>query len=223
MAPLLCVRNIAVKDRREPLTLELEPGGQTLCITADEQELRHLLHLCCGMALPSHDQVLLDGIDTAALSRQQLLGLRRGFGIVTATGGLIANLKLWENITLPCLYRQGSITPEDEQQAMELLIAFGYTGNLLALPGHLSLFERRMAAFVRAAISRPRLMLYAGCFDNLTTAHCRLLLQQARQLHENIPGLASLYLTTSSTALETLHPDCILDLQHRSTTPERSP
>lgn len=222
MAPLICLQTIALENQPELLQLELAAGMQALCITSGDQELRRLLQLCCGMVLPTQGQVLLDGVDTADLSRLQLLDQRRSIGIVTATGGLIANLKLWENITLPLLYHHGTLLQKTEQHALDLLTAFGYTGNLLTLPGHLSSFERRMAAFIRAAISSPRLMVYAGCFDNLTADQRGLLFRQSQQLHQENPELASLYLTTSSTALQELQPDVSINLRHHATTPARS-
>jgi len=189
---------------------------------ADDQQLTQLLRLCTGMTLPDNGQILLEGSDTVTLSRQQLLQLRQQIGIVDISGGLIANLKLWENITLPICYRQGSVSEQAEQQALALLGNFGYRGNLLALPGHLSVFERRMAAFIRAAIATPRLMLYAGCFDNLTNDQRRLLFDQAQLLHRSIPGVASLYLTSSSKALNELQPDASYDLKSHTQPVARS-
>lgn len=201
-------------DSRSPaLSLALTPGMQARIIAADDQQLSHLLKLCTGTTVPDSGQILLDGSETGALSRQQLLHVRQKIGIVSASGGLIANLKLWENITLPCSYHHGQVSAEAEQQAQELLSAFGYHGNLLALPGHLTTFERRVAAFVRAAIAAPRLMLYAGCFDNLTNDQHRLLLEQAQLLRRSMPEMSALYLTTSSTALNELQPDVAYDLK----------
>jgi len=222
MASLLCIQNLILDNRSPALSLELAPGQQVRCIVADDQQLTQLFRLCTGMELPENGKILLDGNDIAQLSRQQLLRLRQQIGIVSASGGLIANLKLWENITLPICYRQGSVTEQAEQQALALLDGFGYCGNLLALPGHLSAFERRMAAFIRAAIAAPRLMLYAGCFDNLTNDQRRLLFDQALLLHRSVPGLASLFLTTSSKALNELQPDCSYDLKSNTQPVARS-
>ena len=222
MASLLCIRDLILDNRSPALSLVLEAGQQVRCIMADDQQLTQLLRLCTGMALPDSGQILLEGSDTVTLSRQQLLLLRQQIGIVDISGGMIANLKLWENITLPICYRQGSVSEQAEQQALALLDGFGYRGNLLALPGHLSVFERRMAAFIRAAIATPRLMLYAGCFDNLTNDQRRLLFDQAQLLHRSIPGVASLYLTSSSKALNELQPDASYDLKSHTQPVARS-
>jgi len=222
MASLLCIQDLILDSRSPALTLTLEAGQQVRCIVADDQQLSQLLRLCTGMTLPGTGTILLDGNDTTQLSRQQLLRLRQQIGIVGTSGGLIANLKLWENITLPLCYRQGNVTDQTEQQALALLNDFGYRGNLLALPGHLSGFERRMAAFIRAAIAAPRLMLYAGCFDNLTSDQRRLLFDQAQLLHRLNPGLASLFLTTSSKALHELQPDHSYDLKSNTQPVARS-
>jgi len=222
MASLLCIQDLILDNHSPALSLDLAPGMQARCIVADDQQLTQLLKICTGMELPENGKILLDGNDITQLSRQQLLALRQQIGIVSASGGLIANLKLWENITLPICYRQGSVSEQTEQQALALLDSFGYRGNLLALPGHLSVFERRMAAFIRAAIAAPRLMLYAGCFDNLTGDQRRLLFDQAQLLHRSTPGLAALYLTTSSKALNELQPDTSYDLKSNTQPVARS-
>lgn len=219
MVPVICIRDLMLEGQQHPFNLELLPGMQILCVTADDRQRHHLLQLCTGITLPLEGKVLLDGVDTASLSRHQLLKKRRQFGIVTASGGLIANLKLWENIVLPFHYGHQPVTPEVEQQALTLLDTFGYRGSLMALPGHLSGFERRAAAFTRAAITTPRIMLYAGCFDNLNTAQSALLCEQAQLLHRSIPGLTTLYLT-SSTPPQGLHPDACYDLKRHVTPPE---
>jgi phospholipid/cholesterol/gamma-HCH transport system ATP-binding protein len=212
MPSLLCIQDLALDDHSAALSLDLAPGVQARCIMADDQQLSRLLRLCTGVVLPHSGRILLDGNDTGALSRQQLLEGRRQIGIVGAAAGLISNLKLWENITLPLCYRDDNVSEQAEQLALTLLDSFGYRGNLLALPGHLSAFERRMAAFIRAAIATPRLMLYAGCFDNLSGDQRRLLLDQAQLLHRNIPEMSVLYLTTSSKALAELQVDISCDL-----------
>ena len=217
MASLLSMHTLILDDQSAPLSLELMPGMQALCRTSDDQQTLRLLQLFTGLLIPDQGQVLLDGIATSSLSRQQLLKLRCQFGIITPSGGLIANLKLWENIMLPLSYCRGGVTEAAEQQAEELLRSFGYNGNLLALPGHLSVFERRIAAFVRAAITRPRMMLYAGCFETLTPGQRQLLLNQAQLLHQTIPGLVSLYLTSSSSALKELQPDITCNLKLNAT------
>jgi len=219
---LICVRNLVLEGQAEPINLELTPGMQVLCIASDELEIRRLVHLFTGFTLPVQGDVLLNDVATSSLSRNQLLEQRRSFGIVTASGGLVANLKLWENITLPLHYSRGQVSPEAEQQALALLAAFGYHRNLLALPGHLSTFERRMAAFIRAAITAPSVMLYAGCFDNLTVEQRQLLLEQAQRLQQTVSGLASLYLTASSTVLSELQPDLSFNLKHHASYPTRS-
>jgi predicted ABC-type transport system involved in lysophospholipase L1 biosynthesis ATPase subunit len=95
--------------------------------------------------------------------------------IVAARGGLIGNLKVWENLVLPIAYRGEARLDELEARAerlfRELGILRGRFAELCALlPDRLSEFERRLAAFVRAMLAEPEIMVYEGLFDGLTRA-----------------------------------------------------
>ena len=107
----------------------------------------------------------------------------------------------------------GAVMPETTDNIMRYLNAFNFAGNLMALPGHLSIFDRRMAAFIRAAIKIPQLMIYAGCFDTLSSDQRWLLFNQAQELQSALPDLASVYITSSINALEDLQPDLRINLR----------
>jgi len=110
-----------------------------------------------------------------ALKIQLLRKLREAapVAIVAARGGLIGNLKVWENLVLPIAYRGearlGELEARAEQLFRELGVLRGRFAELCALlPDRLSEFERRLAAFVRAMLAEPEIMVYDGLFDGLT-------------------------------------------------------
>lgn len=210
---LLALHNVSHHGLFEQFSLEFEPGMQVLFTTSDDQETRTVLQLLTGLQLPDQGRVTLFAADTATLSRSELLELRRALGVVTANGGLISNLKLWENIVLPQQFRSGAIAEETAATISRYFEFFGYSGSLMVLPGHLTAFERRMAAFIRAVITTPELMIYAGCFDTLTSDQRWLLLQQTQQYHQHRPSQLSIYISASTTALEDLHPDLHFNLR----------
>ena len=205
-----------------PLNISLDRGMQIHFIAAGEYDTRSMMQLFTGSKLPEHGKIMLFENDTATFSRQQMLDARKHIGIITHTGNLISNLKLWENITLPTMFRLGMVPEQSVKQALQILDDFGYKGNLMSLPGHLSVFELRMASFIRAAISLPKIMLYAGCFDNLSAEENSLFLQQAIKLQANSPEQVSIYITSGNTALEELKPDLTISLQKDTGRPKRS-
>lgn len=205
----------------EGIDLTLKPGMTALFMTSDDQESKNLLDMFTGTSLPEKGKVLLDGLDTSIMNRQQIHSIRKRIALVTGTGGLVANLKMWENIMLPLLYHNDGITAADEQKALSLLDSIGFKGNLMSLPGHLSLFERRVASFVRAAIKEPELMIYSGCFDNLSSTQRHILMEQANGMQSLNPRQASLFITSYSHPLDELSPDKVFNLRKNNTLSKR--
>src|SRR5260221_1578028 len=93
-------------------------------------------------------------------------------GVVAGDGGLIGNLKVWENLVLPVAYRGGAPLGELEARAAALFREFGilrarFAELCAALPERLTAFERRLAGFVRAMLAEPEIMVYDALFDGL--------------------------------------------------------
>ncbi len=105
---------------------------------------------------------------------EQLVGTGLA-AIVPADGGLIGNLKVWENLVLPAAYH-GDSAPryaELEERAASLFAQFGVAGESFealctTLPDHLDRFDKRLCAFVRAVLTEPRIMVYDSMFDGLS-------------------------------------------------------
>ncbi len=214
MPLLLELRDLTVSGVVSHLNLSLEQGQIALFKTAGEQETKQLLKAVIGESIPESGSVLIDEQPLYDLDRDQLFRIRRTVATVTAQAGLISNLKVWENITLPLLYHHGRVSDEASELALQLLEKLGYKGNIWALPGHLSYAERIMTAFVRAVVSSPRLMVYAECVDDLPSQQRELLISQALALQDKPDAPAALFITTGDPKLSLLEPDIICDLRH---------
>ncbi len=206
--------DLSLEGLPQGLNLELEAGMTALFTTAGEHDIPLLTGILTGEQLPLQGSVQFNGVALAELSRSRLHLLRRSTGVVQVNGGLISNLKLWENITLPLLFHNGSVPEESRVMIHDYLERFGLGNKLWTLPGHLSQFERKAVGFIRAAIIKPRFMFYAGCFDNLPSWEKKLLLEQAVLLHRQTPGMISLFITSGATPLEQLEPDLHCNLRH---------
>ena len=95
--------------------------------------------------------------------------------VVAGGGGFVANLKVWENLALPASYFGKASLAELEAHAERLFREFGIARERFAelcalLPDRLSTFERRLAAFVRAMLVEPEIMIYDGLFEGLARA-----------------------------------------------------
>ena len=216
MDPLLSLDKVGAEGISQELSLNIAPGASCLFLTSGESESRALMLMMTGQALPEHGRLSILGYDTAGLNHDDLMQLRLSIGVVTGAGGLISNLKLWENITLPLRYHRLEETEEAEKCSLEILARFGLDDRLMELPGHLSTFERRVVSFARAAAISPKIMMYCGCFDNLPARQRELFLESAVELHQRKNGIASIFITSSTTALENLKPDISCNLKHKA-------
>lgn len=214
MPSLLELRNLTISGIVSNLNLSLSKGQVALCRTNGEQETKQLLRTVIGESIPESGSVEIDGQPLYQLDRDQLFKIRKEVATVTAQAGLISNLKVWENITLPLLYHHGSIPEGAAEKALQLLEKLGYKGNIWALPGHLSYAERIMVAFARAALSSPRLMVYAECLDDLPRQHREVLLGQTIALQDQPDAPAALFIITGDIQLPLLVPDITCDLRY---------
>ena len=79
----------------------------------------------------------------------------RHIGVVLQTGGLIASLPVWENVTLP----QALLGEVDASWCEALLRALDLGGLEARLPSQLSIGQRQRVAIARALSHRPALVL----------------------------------------------------------------
>jgi ABC-type transporter Mla maintaining outer membrane lipid asymmetry ATPase subunit MlaF len=129
--------------------------------------------------------------------------------IVPGDGGLIGNLKVWENLVLPAAYHGTPQYRELEERAARLFAESGVSGErfeqlCMMLPDHLSRFERRLCAFVRAMLTEPRIMVYDSLFDGLSREDTAKVLAFDRAFHGRFPLGTSLHLTADLPTLPDL-------------------
>ncbi len=103
-------------------------------------------------------RLVLFGADVGALGAAERAALMRRVGYVPASGGLMSSLNAWENISLPLAYHAPRKLPGALREVRALLQELG--ADLLAkLPEHMTLYERRLAAYVRALLDDPELLV----------------------------------------------------------------
>jgi predicted ABC-type transport system involved in lysophospholipase L1 biosynthesis ATPase subunit len=137
------------------------------------------------------------------------LGEAAPLAIVGARGGLIGNLKVWENLVLPIAYRGEARLDELETRAEKLFHELGVLRERFAalcalLPDRLSEFERRLAAFVRAMLAAPQIMVYDGLFDGLTRAEIEKAASFDRLFRLHFPRGTAIYVDAEDPMLPAL-------------------
>lgn len=200
------------------LNLRLEPGESAQIVVASGELKNELRALLLGWETPRQGSVRLFGEALAALTEDAQLALYRRVGVVPENGGLISNLKTWENILLPADYHQGRTAEAVETEVAELFRHFGYTDEAIEslmgrLPDGLSLIEKRLAALARARLMNPDILIYDYLFAGLPRETTGLLLELTRAYHGQKRGRISLYLLPDDALNARLKTDRTLTLQ----------
>lgn len=207
MTAAISFREVSAGNLFEGLTFEIEAGTSALVVTSGEVEGAALLRLITGLDRPLRGSVQISGQPVEDMAPPQLYQLRQQIGVIPANGGMISNLKLWENITLPLHFTTGNIPPGTDDYVTNCFKKLGISFNLMALPAHLSPHERRVAAFIRASLCQPRIMVYNYCFENISAAARSGFFAATSAFHSAAPERTSLYLVSSADIARNLPAD----------------
>jgi lipoprotein-releasing system ATP-binding protein len=137
----------------------------------------------------------LQGQEMSELSDDGLTLLRRqSLGFVFQFHHLLPAFTALENVTLPALMAQGTVTAQDKARATELLKAVGLADALHKKPSELSGGMQQRVAIARALVHRPPLVLADEPTGNLDTQSSQEVFELLRQIHES-QGTAFLIVT----------------------------
>ena len=106
-------------------------------------------------------RLVLLGVDVDGLPPAARAALRDRIGFLPADGGLISNLNAWENVVLPIGFHRPDRMRAVAAQVNELLRTLGADPHALLakLPEKMSLYEKKLTAYVRIMLESPDLML----------------------------------------------------------------
>jgi ABC-type lipoprotein export system ATPase subunit len=124
------------------------------------------------------------------LGEAERSALRARVGFVPAHGGLISNLNAWENISLPVGYHAPARLPRVPAQVQALLEELGGTDRevLAKLPEHMTLYEKRLAAYIRALLEEPPLLIVENLAAGLGPTKRKRAARFAEAYHARCPG-----------------------------------
>ena len=130
------------------------------------------------------------GADVEQLREPERRALAGKVGFVPADGGLISSLNGWENITLPVAYHSPARLPQLFDEVQELLEDLGGVDEhlLRKLPEDMTLYEKRLCAYVRALLEKPALLLVESVAAGLGPTKRRRAARFADAYHARCPG-----------------------------------
>ena len=119
-----------------------------------------LLNILGALDTPTSGQVLIDGIDSATLTSDQLASLRGSkIGFVFQFHHLLEEFTCLENALMPVSIQKGAPEKDDIAYAKKLLTRVGLESQLNKRANQMSGGQQQRNAIVRALCNKPKLVL----------------------------------------------------------------
>lgn len=192
--------NQVVLDKDNTLSFSVAEG-ETCVLKVPSQEAKlTLIDLALGEVAPLKGEILLSGM-LLEMSKPGIIGW------VPATGGLISNLKTWENVTLPLWYHSMIQNAATKQTVTRWLLELQFDqqewGKFMASPiARLSQWERKMAGLLRGLVLAPKLLIVdAGLFDEVDAASIKVWVAVLEKFVQENNERAVLVMANTSTVL----------------------
>lgn len=199
MTALLRFDNVAV-DIERAVSFSVEAGDKLLLEVGSEETKSAVIDMALGELIPADGQILLLG--------QPLAESRPGsIGYIPAEGGLISNLKVWENVTLPLWYhgsRQLMSTEESVARWLrELNLDEQEWEKFMASPAaRIKPWKRKLAGLLRGFVQAPQLLVIdANLFDEVDEATSRNWITALEKFVGDAEGRAVLVIANKPTIL----------------------
>ena len=163
MSELLRLHGVAVfTEGHESLSgvdLVVAEGVCTVIMGPSGSGKSTLLKVAAGLIPPDRGTVTLHGDDFDSLGERRLLEFRRTNGFVFQDGALWENTTIFDNLALPLRVHFPELGAERiRTRVLELLERGGLADSAALRPAQLSGGERKIASFLRAAVTEPRVV-----------------------------------------------------------------
>lgn len=197
---------------------DVAPGQIARFMCAVQEQREQCWTLLTGSQPPRRGRVRVAGQDLYALRGPERLALFQRVGVVPHDGGLISNLKVWENIVLPVWYHRGTDAAQVETSVVAVFRQFGLgndsiRGLMQRLPDQLSAVERRWVAAARAMLMEPDIMIFDAPFTGVEREAAARLLRWTVEFHRARAERVSVFLLPDEPISERVPADVTIALE----------
>jgi len=154
-----------------------------------------LLNILGALDVPTSGTVLINGVDISTLNDDALANLRNAdVGFIFQFHFLLDEFTCLENVLLPLIIRQGSVTEAEYARAVRLLQRVGLGHRLAHHPDAMSGGEQQRCAIVRALATAPQVVLADEPTGNLDSRSSQEVFTLMREMNREM-GVAFVMVT----------------------------
>jgi phospholipid/cholesterol/gamma-HCH transport system ATP-binding protein len=152
---------------RGALNIEVQKGSWAIYFKAQD-EADEFFEMLLGFKKPLSGKLILMNKELNTISKEELFALRKRIGIVFPGGGLISNLRAWENMSLPALYHRVDSFEIIKEKGLKLLEELGFKKPPLTRISELTIFERVLIGLGRVFLLMPDIIIFHRIFEGLS-------------------------------------------------------
>lgn len=167
------------------VNLEIAPHSFSSIIGASGSGKSTLLNIVGTLDRPTTGEVLIGGVRTDGMTKNQLAELRNEtIGFVFQFHYLLPEFTAYENVVMPWLIRHGKVTPEIKKRATELMDLMGLSKVAHNRATKMSGGQQQRAAIARALINSPKIVLADEPTGNLDSESTETVYGILRDINE---------------------------------------
>lgn len=165
------------------INLTIEKGEFVAIMGPSGSGKSTLLNMIGMLDTSTSGEIIIDGIDTSAMSEKQRAEFRlKKIGFIFQFFSLLMELTALENVMLPTMMSGEN----NKDQAMTLLKIVGMVERAMHMPNELSGGEQQRVAIARALVNKPMLLLADEPTANLDTKSSEQVVNLMRKLNKEI-------------------------------------
>ena len=144
------------KEVLKGISTIFEDGKTNLIIGQSGSGKTVLMKNLVGLLEPTSGQVLYDGRDFVAMSKQEKVHMRREMGMIFQSAALFDSLSVLENVMFPLDMFSDMTLRDRQRRAMECLDRVNLNGAESKFPGEISGGMQKRVAIARAIVMNPK-------------------------------------------------------------------
>ena len=150
------------KEVLKDINTTLENGKTNLIIGQSGAGKTVLMKCIVGLLAPTKGEILYDGRNFVAMSKQDQVLMRREMGMIFQSAALFDSLSVLENVMFPLDMFSPMTLRERQHRAMECLERVNLKGAENKYPGEISGGMQKRVAIARAIVMNPK---YLFCYE----------------------------------------------------------